>query len=345
VSIKILNLSSNNPKELGHIHAEELKHQIKELAEIRMELMCTNDSGLKSRAEVMELASKHLPILKSFDENLFDELLGIAHASNLSLEEIVVINNYTDMRDIYAPYNALKGCSAIYDPTDNGPILGQTWDIHSSAIEYVVILNIKTKLEESILFSTAGCLGMTGFSSNHIGVTINNLSSIDAKVGLVWPALVRKILKQKSAKDAKDLVLNAPLGSGHHYTIADLNHAFAIDSSGSKKKVTFEDSDKMHFHTNHCIDNEMRKTHVIRKASSTFERFEILEKLLAEKTINSGAEMFELLGEVSKLPDQNNPTSTGTCGALVMQLADLKAYASKGPPGEKFNNPATILKI
>ncbi len=35
---------------------------------------------------------------------------------------------------------------------------------------------------------------MAGVNSSGVGVTINNLSSTDARIGVIWPALVRKAL-------------------------------------------------------------------------------------------------------------------------------------------------------
>ena len=69
------------------------------------------------------------------------------------------------------------GCSVMFTPTNAGNVLGQTWDMHGSAQDHVIVI----ELPDGIFFSIAGCLGMTGLNKHGVGMTINNLNSIDAK--------------------------------------------------------------------------------------------------------------------------------------------------------------------
>jgi len=151
-------------------------------------------------------------------------------------------------------------------------------------------------------------------------------------------------LNQKSASEGKNVVMNAPLGSGHHYVIADRSNFFAIETSGQKKKITQDAADKSHIHTNHCLDEEMRATHTIRKTSTTLERFEGLEQILKEDMINSAAKMYEELGRVSMPFVPEAPEQVATCGAMIMDLSRSIALACKGPPSEKYfhNTPVSL---
>lgn len=119
-AIKIIELKGS-PKALGHQHGEYLRNAIKEIAEIRLERMCATSHFTKVK-DVFELAQKHLAPLKNYDEGLFLELEGIAEASGLSLEKLVVLNHFTDMRDIDPRHTGqdLGGCSIIYSPSSNG---------------------------------------------------------------------------------------------------------------------------------------------------------------------------------------------------------------------------------
>jgi isopenicillin-N N-acyltransferase like protein len=345
----ILELDSTNPRRCGQIHGESLRDKIRAMAQIRLELMCT-DAGFASQKDVLEIASAHLPILKDFDEDLYLEVLGISEGSRLTPEEIVVLNHYTDMRDLHPSHlsredDDTNGCSVIYTKAPKGPLLGQTWDIDSSAVDHVVILKITNQETDVLLFSIAGCIGMTGMNNSSVGICINNLSSIDAKIGIVWPALVRKVLKQKSAKQGCDLILQASLGSGHHYCVADTHDFFGIETSGTKKKITQRGSNKTHFHTNHCLDAEMQLTHTVKSTSTTYSRYQELEKRLACTLISSINDIYELLGRVSTAPKPRNH-AVATCGALVMDLRKKTALACMGPPSQEiFNNPPLYLSL
>ncbi len=319
------------------------------MAQIRLDLTC-QETAFFSKEQVLKIARAHLPILKNFDEDLYLELLGIAEGSRLTPEEIVVLNHYTDLRDLNPSNNHpdsddTKGCSVIYTKAPSGPLLGQTWDIDSSAINHVVILKIKNIENSTLLFSCAGCLGMTGMNTNAVGICINNLNSTDAQIGILWPALVRKVLKQSSAQLGRDLILRAPLGSGHHYCVADTKDFFGIETSGTKKKITQQGSQKTHFHTNHCLDEEMKLTHTVKSTSTTFSRYQELEHRLPHTTLSSAEDIYELLGHVSIAPKPET-TGTATCGALVMDLKAQTALACMGPPSQNiFNNLPLHLSL
>lgn len=321
---------SHSPLELGRAHGESLKTKIKEIYEIRLN-RCLTEPQFKTQEQVLTLAQAHLPILEAFDKDLYDELLGISEGSTLKPEDILLINHYTDLRDIGYPTDSTQveedsgGCSVVFSPSSEGNLFGQTWDIHGSAVDYVVLLDIKNKEHHCVTFSIAGCFGMTGLSSTGVGVCINNLNSLDARVGIVWPALVRHALKQNSAKKAKDAILAAPLGSGHYYGIADTKDFFGIETSGTLKKVVQSGTRKCQFHVNHCLDKELSKMSRVREGSTTYAREEILNKSTASKPENL-QELYALLAKVSYPPDKANMHKTATCGAFLMNL-NSRQYA------------------
>lgn len=330
--LPVIHLMSGEPKKIGHEHGETLRNEIQEIAEIRLERMC-NVSAFKTVKEVIALAEAHMPFLEKFDAALSLELQGISEGSNVSLPRLIVLNNFTDMRDIKPP-RIFEGddCSIIYSPSEEGPILGQTWDIHASALPYVILL----KLKNEIIFSVAGCLGMTGINRQGVALAINNLASIDARVGVIWPAIVRKALAEPSAEKAKNIVLNANNSSGRHYAIADEKSFYSIETSGTKKKVISENHKLVFFHTNHCLDEEMRKTHTISKESTTLERFTHLDQVIRHKNLQKPAEVFLALGEVSLPVKESEAHSTATCGTIVMDICRRTLLACAGTASEEF---------
>jgi isopenicillin-N N-acyltransferase-like protein len=348
--LRILTLTGNDPRSVGREHGEAFRESIYEIAEIRLERMCALPPYQKV-GDILSLAAQHLSVLRKFDENLLAELEGIADASNVSLERIVVLNHYTDLRDIVPGSHNLDpsitgkedngGCSIIFSPTDHGPILGQTWDIHASAEPYVVLL----RLHDMLVFSITGCLGMTGINRHGVGIAINNLSSLDARVGVLWPALIRKSLTHKTAVSAKGEIMDAHLGSGRHFAIADAHSFFSIETSATKKKVVF-DKAELYFHTNHCLDEEMRKTHVVRQESTTFWRYQQLDEVIRHEDLSSAEKVFLALAKVSLPAIKSEPHTTATCGTFVMDINHGSVLACEGIATEELlQQPATRVSL
>src|SRR5262245_43078549 len=97
--LRVIESLSRDALTNGHQHGETFRHEIKDLAEIRLERMCSL-SSYKRQKDVLDLAERHLPILQKFDKNLMAEFQGISESSGVSLAHLVVLNHYTDMRDI-----------------------------------------------------------------------------------------------------------------------------------------------------------------------------------------------------------------------------------------------------
>jgi len=322
--LQVLTLNEAPGRERGLAHGQALKQAIHEIYAIRLELML-HKTDLNDESEVLRLAAPHLDILQDFDEELYEEFMGIAEGSGLSPLKLVVVNHYTDLRDLSQKHLETMppmdpgGCSVMFTPTSQGNLLGQTWDMHGSAQDYVIII----ELPDMVLFSIAGCLGMTGLNHHGVGMTINNLNSVDARYGIIWPALVRGALKSNTAAAARDVVLNSTIGSGHHYVVADKNEVYGIETSGTKKKVIQEGAQHIHLHTNHCLDEEMQATARIPEESTSMKRLAGLENWVAKGAPENVQALFDGFACVG-MPRKVGSHNSATCGALVMDLENKR---------------------
>jgi isopenicillin-N N-acyltransferase-like protein len=352
--MRVLELTGSDPAKWGEQHGESFRGEIREISEIRIGLTLSK-TDLGTKENVLALARHHLKPLAEFDRALSDELHGIARGAGVSPETIVVVNHYTDLRDLrLADLKRLSGdtdgCSALFLNEGKQRILAQTWDMHGSAEPYALLIKVPSHPDGSsyaatsptgvprdgsaALFSIAGCLGMTGATSWGTGLTINNLNSVDATVGVVWPALVRKTLRQPSALAMRDLILGANIGSGRHYIVADERHVFGIETSGTKKKVIREDGRGPYFHTNHCVDDEMIGTCKILPGSTTLQRYATLGEMVKKKLPDDIDGVFAALEQVGLPQNPNNPHDVATCGALAMDLTHKNVKACVGIPSQ-----------
>lgn len=355
-------------RQWGQSHGESFRGEIRSLAALRTHLT-VRIGGFDDEAEVLGVAERHLPVLERYDRELFDEFMGIAEGAGVTAAQLVVVNHYTDLRDIKrskgpagagaaeADLGDPGGCSILWSRAPAGaelPILAQTWDMHASAIPYVAALRVPERdgRPAAVLLTITGCLGMCGMNRLGVGIAINNLASTDARVGIVWPALVRRALVESDAAAARDRVLEAPLGSGHHYLVADREGAYGIETSGAERKVVFAatalgageragsdgSGPSFYVHTNHCIDGEIAACSRIPPGSTTQDRYDSLHASLTRRPLAGVADAWARLGSDDGYPRSvctnmataKTPHAAATCGAIAMELGRSEVWAQAG---------------
>ena len=264
---------SFDPYSCGLFHGETFREGIKELASIRKELMIKKNPAIKESIPL--LAKEGYQLSKEYNADLTSELEGIAKGSNLSIEDIIVLNNYTDFRDISLPQ---EGCSTVHMQQNGQVFSGQTWDMHSSAKNYICLL----KNSEGLFFSLVGCLGLMGVNTSGHLIGVNNLNTTNARSGILWPLLVRQVLQEDSLSSMKIALLSAPVTGGHNYMISSPYGGAHVEVTPTKRaEVSHLDYGRegVIFHTNHCLDPNTKALEDISSLNSTTHiRYELLNK-------------------------------------------------------------------
>jgi len=358
--LETLLLDQATPGLRGEAHGEHWRDSIQELAEIRTELALSKGAFV-SREQLQAVASLHLQPLAEFSQSLSEELLGIARAAGITPAQAIILNHYTDLRDVPpavlgADDGDPGGCTAIYVHGPDGPVLGQTWDMHGTAAPHVRLLRIRPPEAETevLCFTLAGCVGMTGMNQAGLALTINNLTSTDGQVGVVWPVLVRRMLEETTAVAARDVLMGTTLSSGHHYMIADRTDFYGVETSGKLKMTTQTGPKAVHIHTNHCFDPKLRTREKISPVSTTFRRLELASTLYAQQHPRSATEIWTFLGSHEGYPksicshvddEGGDPSASRTCGAMLMVCNTGQVYACRGcvhrPPPAPVNVAST----
>jgi isopenicillin-N N-acyltransferase-like protein len=338
-NLPIIKYSANETYyQWGLKHGSSFKDEIKELSIIRRALMLKRNPSLE--ASIPDLAEKQYLNTKEFDFDLSEELRGIADGAELSLEDIIILNNYTDFRDIQLPD---EGCSTIQVQNPENLLSGQTWDMHRSAKRFMCIIEVpKTdKNPETLILSLVGCTGLMGINSEKCFIGVNNINTLKAEVGIVWPNLVRKVLKHSTLDQMRECLLEAPVTSGHNYLISstrgaehweitpefkDLIHAHTENESGSS------------FHTNHCLGENVKKIEDQNNISvTTHKRFKILEEQINNiKTFDDLKELLQSheghpISICSHLENGSNDPSA-TCGGGIVNMKSNDIIFWRGCP-------------
>lgn len=268
-------------KTSGEKHGEEFRESIKELAQIREELMLNKNPDLKPHLE--RLALEQWEINKKYLPNTALEMEGICQGANVSMKDIVVLNNYTDFRDIQLPN---EGCSTIYLNDNELNYSGQTWDMHRSAQRFLCLIHVKPSKEEPdyemLILSLVGCLGLMGVNQYGQLIGVNNINTEDARPGVIWPALIRDVLKSKSFDETERRLTNLPVTSGHNYIISGPDQGAHYEITPTVTDLIGKNNQEkpgFTFHTNHCLGENVKKIESkLAQNSTTFVREDLLNK-------------------------------------------------------------------
>lgn len=290
-----------SPRQRGQAHGENFRAAIGELADIRRSLMIQKNPGLHA-ARIEQLAAEQWNVTARFDPLLAEELEGIAQGSGLSREALVILNNYTDFRDISVPD---QGCSVVYVNRQN-PIAAQTWDMHASAKNYVCCIRIDDTDPggQQVLFSLVGCVGLMGYTARGLAVGVNNINTNGAVPGVLWPVLVRHLLRQRELPAMRRCLESAPVTSGHSYLLADRSQAefWEVMPDLAERVSQIELPQRGHlFHTNHCLGALAQQREMPADMNSTTRiRYDLLRKKIeAVRTVD---EVYQLLNDHENYP-------------------------------------------
>lgn len=342
--------ASGSPYDVGFEHGRSYHHDIRCYAEDRIQLVCQGawSGGPMPRAEVLALAEACLPDHAAYAPALYQELQGLAEATNLSLAELLIVGGFTDFVDtVYsaarqkAPRLPIDDCTAfiVPDGAANGAgFFGQTWDMHDSATEFVILLDVQPDdAPRSLVFTTTGCLGQIGMNEHGICVGINNLLGADGQIGVTWPFVVRKVLQQTNLDDALACITEAKLAGAHNYLLFDGNgRGYNVEAMSSTQAVTQLNNEPL-IHTNHCLLPETLRYSQERPAASQASseaRLNRAEVLLAERPLT-----IHHLINLTRDPDAicvraKPPMHVESCGAAIMQPKSGTFWAVWGLPSE-----------
>ncbi|MEZ4267980.1 MAG: C45 family peptidase [Myxococcota bacterium] len=339
--------------DIGAAHGSRWPREIAALAALRTRLALERgDFG--SKATVRALASAHLPVLEAYDASLYAELCATAAAARVRVADLVTLNHYTDLRDIsrsiWAPLVGPDpaadvdpgGCSVALLPSGPGQaVSGQTWDMHGTATPFVRMVEVRQPGHPTAtLLTLTGCLGLAGMNEEGVAVLINNLNCTDARVGVVWGAVVRRMLRERTASAALDVLRETRFGSGHHYMVSDGREAFAVETTGQRVVELARGIAQPILHTNHCLIADLRPVEKVPPTSTTYARLSHLERRVALLDGPATAEsMAALLSDHQGFPNSlcthtslatGNPDASDTCAAVVFDSVGRRLLAVAG---------------
>jgi isopenicillin-N N-acyltransferase-like protein len=196
-----------------------------------------------------------------------------------------------------------------------------------------------------MIFTTHGTLGQIGMNEAGIAIGINNLSMDDGRIGVTWPFVVRKALRQTSFAEAMMCISEAPLAGGHNFLVLDrFGEGASVEATSSAMAVDPLSDDPL-IHTNHCLFPETASFESARPVSlqaSSDDRLSDATSLVADRSVHTSASLIALLRDERTICRRPIPPfDYESSGAVVMRPATGDMWACWGNPAdnqfEKFS--------
>ena len=125
--------ASGTPDSIGAAHGSTFADDILRYLSDRR-LLSREGTSLTSQ-EVTEIADRMIDAHRTYDADLFEEMVAMADAAGISVGEAIIVGGYTDFIDTVravAGGTAVEDtCTAVITPdatSDGAGFLAQTWD-------------------------------------------------------------------------------------------------------------------------------------------------------------------------------------------------------------------------
>lgn len=331
----------------GRDHGASYREEIRRYTEERVQLACSGSwaGHPATRDDVLALAEAMLPAHRAYDRDLCDEMEAMAEAAGISSAEAVVVGGFTDFIDAVraagGPVVEEDDCTAVIAPdarAEGRGFLAQTWDMHDTATEHVLMLELRAPGgPEAFAFSTVGCVGQIGMNAAGIAIGINNLSA-RGQVGVTWPFVVRKALRQTELSAALACVTDTELAGAHNYLLFDRRgRGYNVEAMPQGCHVEALGDEPL-YHTNHCIHPETRR-HEAEKAAVLLEssqaRLRRARELLADVRTITPETLFAWTRDPEAICQRSVPPfHIESSGAMVMRPRSGDLWALWGIPAE-----------
>ena len=341
--------AGGSPGDIGRAHGAAHAEEIRRYTNERVSLVASGlwSGGPLGEGDVLDIAESMLSAHEHFDADLYTELLALADAAGITPAEAVVVGGFTDFVDTVravvggdVPVEVMEDdCTAVIVPDDRAGgagFLAQTWDMHDTATDHVLLLRLRPAgAPPALVFTTTGCLGQLGMNAEGVCVGINNLTGLDGRRGVAWTSVVRGMLRASTAGEALDTLLGADLAGAHNYLIFDRHGVgYNVEAMPTVRPVTKLDGEPL-VHTNHALDAGAAAIEATRDpilAASSSARLTTATELLSGGDVDE-ERLFELTREPEVICQVAvEPLHIESSGAAVMRPRAMEFWACWGRP-------------
>jgi isopenicillin-N N-acyltransferase like protein len=289
------------PKVMGETFGAQFRAEIRELYKLRVAnaLAQAKEYGGRNVDEgtLMRVSRGCLPISEAYDREGYAELVGISTGADMTIEQIFAMNGLTDLRDVLAFGDPAEwgdrsqieeGCSSFViqkDLTADGKTLvGQTWDLATDNMPFVIAVQRKPKDRPSTwTMTTVGCLSLIGMNDAGIAIGTTNIRTKDSRTGVTYLQIIHRALREKTLAGVSACIVDAPRAGAHYYYAADANGgAIAVECTAARALKT-EIKSGYYVHCNHVLDAAHKPLEAVGPYESSICRQSRMGELIAKE--------------------------------------------------------------
>ena len=134
---------SGSFRDMGRAFGEMFRQDIDRFADTRLQLTLSKCRNNLPAADMLFLARQFVEFQSRALPYVHEEFMGIAEGAGISPSKLMIGNAYTDFADSAQACFPLQGCTAFLArkrACKQGVLAAQTWDMSSSAEEFVVLV-------------------------------------------------------------------------------------------------------------------------------------------------------------------------------------------------------------
>ena len=359
-----------SPYNRGLKHGRTLKGEINEVIG-KWKTHLETDYKVEADAFIEKFFEKtdFLGAINRWTPDLLEEVRGVADGADIDFDTVLLFQ-LLDEEWGNAEEVAGDHCSGVGVDKQSGrpAMIAQNMDVGGFYNGYQTLLHIKYPNSdlETLVFTCAGLIALTGMSNKPVGVTVNTLSQLaHSRDGLPVAFVIRGLLKQKSQEKAVDFLYNIKHASGQNYIIGGKKNVYDFEASANKvsRYVPFKNA-RVVYHTNHPLANDdyndtrqwlttNETTNDSSKiADSSGTRFQVLEKRLKGNSSLLEVDIFEsILKSCDSAPfpvcvPYRNESTIFTFGSVVMVFSEKpELRLAAGPPNSAEYVPFSFSTI
>jgi isopenicillin-N N-acyltransferase-like protein len=197
---------------LGLEHGQKARELVQKNVDYYLYLWKTYSN--MEREVVLEKTREFIKPIEKYDNEILEELRGVADGAKVMLEEIIALNSRYEFVWSTMGMELGKECTSIgatmEATSNNHTLIGMNWDYKSKVEEQIILLEILQENKPNIVMRTeAGIIGFAGFNSAGIGLVLNALCSDKDSFEPKTPFLVmcRGVLNAGTLPDALSAVI------------------------------------------------------------------------------------------------------------------------------------------
>ncbi len=308
------------------------------------------------RTEILEKCRKLPPVIGEYDNDILEELQGLAKGAGLSLEEVIALNARYELiwgeRVVRFFGGGCTSVAALPEVTKDGhTFIGQNWDNAPILTDIMILLEVEQTGKPKVVLSTeAGLLGLKGMNSAGLGMVVNGLVTTRDRFDptcVPWFLVLRSAINAENFARTLQAVLRAKLAVCGNVMFAHKGGE-AIDLEVTPGDVgVVHDKDGILTHSNHflALANRADLTDIFKKfIPNSLFRYHRARRLLAMDIGHIDAASFRrVFTDHFSYPDSLcwhiNPkddvhSHTKTIRSIIMDLTAGAMYLTEGNPCE-----------